>query len=318
MFALARNCIILAGVEPDTYTCVGNSRLGGLPDVTDDFVWPVEQSFMAQLNLSETTPLDTDKLLPDKGMLYFFMGSDEDASDIPISIIWKDVSAKDLRRASPPAEYEAVADGADPSLCEPKVIYQPFSLKMTQSISLPETGSHYFTQVFGEHITTEFEDAYVAVNEKIDRSSESVLGVSPPPRRIGVHRLFGYGCMLVEELEVLACYKRLGVDPDFHWLTVEKIDQQIGVYNADSPGYKNRESLIKTRKEQRSKLEQLSSEQLSDYRRQVDDWTLLFQLDSDFNASMCFWDAGMIHFLMHKDELARREFDRAHAELTSF
>ncbi|MBO7380298.1 MAG: DUF1963 domain-containing protein [Neisseriaceae bacterium] len=68
---------------------VGVSKIGGCPDVPENFVWPrVKQAgfmdmqgrenmlrplaFMAQFNLSETTDLDKENLLPKSGHLLFF------------------------------------------------------------------------------------------------------------------------------------------------------------------------------------------------------------------------------------------------------
>src|SRR5688572_30057703 len=74
---------------------IGASRLGGNPDVPDDFEWPhwhtelegYDQearrpfkrpaedrplAFLAQIRLSDVTPLDIERLLPPSGWLYFF------------------------------------------------------------------------------------------------------------------------------------------------------------------------------------------------------------------------------------------------------
>ena len=55
---------------------IDKSKIGGKPYLPKDFVWPYYQglplSFLAQINLEEVSSLDKDKLLPDKGILYFF------------------------------------------------------------------------------------------------------------------------------------------------------------------------------------------------------------------------------------------------------
>ena len=55
---------------------IGTSRIGGVPDVMPDFKWPerneVPQSFIAQVNLEEVHPYDTNAVLPSRGMLWFF------------------------------------------------------------------------------------------------------------------------------------------------------------------------------------------------------------------------------------------------------
>ena len=55
---------------------IDKSKIGGKPYLPKDFIWPYYQrlplSFLAQINLEEVSSLDKDKLLPDKGILYFF------------------------------------------------------------------------------------------------------------------------------------------------------------------------------------------------------------------------------------------------------
>lgn len=63
--------------EPnDDNEILNKSKIGGKPYLPKDFVWPYYQelplSFLAQINLEEVSSLDKDKLLPSKGMLYFF------------------------------------------------------------------------------------------------------------------------------------------------------------------------------------------------------------------------------------------------------
>ena len=55
---------------------IDKSKIGGKPYLPKDFIWPyyngLPLSFLAQINLEEVSSLDKDKLLPDKGILYFF------------------------------------------------------------------------------------------------------------------------------------------------------------------------------------------------------------------------------------------------------
>lgn len=63
----------------------GASKIGGKPDVPKDFEWPVYEgkdfeditkerplSFIAQINLKDVAPYDTEELLPKQGILSFF------------------------------------------------------------------------------------------------------------------------------------------------------------------------------------------------------------------------------------------------------
>ncbi|MGM9925436.1 MAG: YwqG family protein [Bacillus sp. (in: firmicutes)] len=55
---------------------VGASKFGGLPDLPPHLIFPQYEhgflSFLAQMNLSEAKPFDSENLLPARGMLYFF------------------------------------------------------------------------------------------------------------------------------------------------------------------------------------------------------------------------------------------------------
>ena len=73
---LKKNEIIISNEFNNDSEIVDKSKIGGKPYLPKDFVWPYYQelplSFLAQFNLEEVTSLDKDKLLPSKGMLYFF------------------------------------------------------------------------------------------------------------------------------------------------------------------------------------------------------------------------------------------------------
>ena len=73
---LKKNEITLSTEFNNNSEIVDKSKIGGKPYLPKDFIWPYYQefplSFLAQINLEEVSSLDKDKLLPDKGMLYFF------------------------------------------------------------------------------------------------------------------------------------------------------------------------------------------------------------------------------------------------------
>ena len=73
---LKKNEITLSTEFNNNSEIVNKSKIGGKPYLPKDFIWPYYQglplSFLAQINLEEVSSLDKDKLLPDKGMLYFF------------------------------------------------------------------------------------------------------------------------------------------------------------------------------------------------------------------------------------------------------
>src|SRR5215216_4862702 len=95
---------------PESELKVGASKLGGAPDLPYEVTWPLmgdaPLAFLAQINLSEVQPFDTNKLLPSSGMLYFFYdakqqtyGSDP-ADRAGRKVIYSMVEAASLKRRS--------------------------------------------------------------------------------------------------------------------------------------------------------------------------------------------------------------------------
>ena len=82
---LAKNSIELKIEGKETYK-LGATRFGGQPDVPADFVWPTYEgesydhvvkdrplTFLAQFNCAELAKFDKEHLLPDHGLLSFFI-----------------------------------------------------------------------------------------------------------------------------------------------------------------------------------------------------------------------------------------------------
>lgn len=75
--------IIAIPAEEDSLK-LGASKFGGKPDLPKDFHWPewkgMSLSFIGQINLKDITGFETEKLLPETGILYFFY----DAADLTV------------------------------------------------------------------------------------------------------------------------------------------------------------------------------------------------------------------------------------------
>lgn len=63
---------------------VGDSKIGGLPDLPKNQEWFNNRekplSFLAQINFSEVKKFDTENKLPDNGIIYFFYDAEEEPS----------------------------------------------------------------------------------------------------------------------------------------------------------------------------------------------------------------------------------------------
>ena len=104
--ALARPChAVELGPDADLDR-LGASRLGGLPDLPAGMAWPERDggllTFIGQINLGEVPRLPTP--LPENGILYFFLGVDEPASNIAHEVRFWNGPADQLRRPEAPDE----------------------------------------------------------------------------------------------------------------------------------------------------------------------------------------------------------------------
>jgi uncharacterized protein YwqG len=75
---LARPAVSLTIHQADEAAIpVGNSKLGGLPDLPPGVAWPHREDkpleFLAQINLADVADFDREKLLPSSGLLSFFL-----------------------------------------------------------------------------------------------------------------------------------------------------------------------------------------------------------------------------------------------------
>ncbi|MEL6408305.1 MAG: YwqG family protein [Chloroflexota bacterium] len=71
-------------VEDEGELAIGQSKLGGRPDLPKEVDWVVEETqkgeqvslpFMGQINLADVAPYNIDNQLPNRGILYFFTGA---------------------------------------------------------------------------------------------------------------------------------------------------------------------------------------------------------------------------------------------------
>lgn len=174
-----RNTIRLYPQEADEDNmATGQTKIGGRPDLPADIRWVTETntvetvqkkfvffsskkqhtvtkplSFIAQINLSETAPLDEENLLPKTGMLYFFYSADQEASGFDYSdknkfkVIYWNGNFSELRKVDFP-------DDLPDHAC-----YKPCAVTIKPEISLPSYGHEMYADFdetddnsFWEHV----------------------------------------------------------------------------------------------------------------------------------------------------------------------
>jgi uncharacterized protein YwqG len=114
--ALARPSIRMVPTEVNESTLQpGVSKLGGLPDLPEGSAWPEKkgqpQSFIAQIRLEDVHAYDVNKVLPERGMLWFFYDAAQDTyGDDPAdregwSVLFAEKAT--LKRAAAPTKLPA-------------------------------------------------------------------------------------------------------------------------------------------------------------------------------------------------------------------
>ena len=114
--SLLRNCILLRTLprESTTELRVGESRIGGSPDLPSTLSWPTNDSgplaFLAQVDLLATCPHAAAHELPDRGFLWVFYDALNEPWGAELSdaggwsILYWDGDSSGLQRRDPPAE----------------------------------------------------------------------------------------------------------------------------------------------------------------------------------------------------------------------
>ena len=75
-------------LEPQQHIQLGDSKIGGMPDLPVTIEWPHAHgkplAFIAQINLADIHDLDVEQQLPAQGWLYFFYDAvNEHWGDVP-------------------------------------------------------------------------------------------------------------------------------------------------------------------------------------------------------------------------------------------
>jgi uncharacterized protein YwqG len=140
---------------------IGQSRIGGIPDIPHDSEWPSNKneplSFVAQINLSELKAYEATRVLPDSGHLLFFYDAQQgvwgfdpaDASGFRVMYL----DDGDLKRRDFPDKLPRHSR------------FTPLELSFKQSLSLPPWDSCYVERL---HLSDRQTDDYLEMLEEFD------------------------------------------------------------------------------------------------------------------------------------------------------
>ena len=185
---LARPSIRLSATKADeSHMNIGVSKLGGVPDLPPARAWPevkgLPQSFIAQIRLDDIRCYDTEKVLPQSGMLWFFydasrqtFGADPtDRGGWQVLYLNSDLSQ--LQRTSAPVNL--------PSTSQFPACFLGFASELTLTWQPP------------------LEIPHLAWTDKAQRQYETVLStLSSQDDRAPHHRLLGFPDTIQDDMRL--------------------------------------------------------------------------------------------------------------------
>jgi uncharacterized protein YwqG len=170
----ALECFIAECTEPNNYSEIGNSRFGGLPDLPDDLAWPIFKDehliFQGQINLRDIQSIDA--RLPRKGIIYLFLGDNEQSYDVQTEILYCPDESK-ARKGKLPEDYNPMYEDED-------YFESPYRVKFTRQLSLPGYGNDLLeTMGLWDEDSDELIDQYLNMVNSLrntDTDSHQIFG----------------------------------------------------------------------------------------------------------------------------------------------
>jgi uncharacterized protein YwqG len=156
----------------ETSISLGNSKLGGQPDLPVSIGWPKDNagdslSFLGQLNFSETLSHDTERLLPSSGIAYFFYDAEQG--------VWGyDPNDQDKFKVIYTEATESLIRSAFPEDLPQQSRFKACGLKFCSTVSLPS----WENETIHGLMTDDEADTYAGIN--IPDKATKLLGYADP------------------------------------------------------------------------------------------------------------------------------------------
>lgn len=300
----ATECYALIAVGDDDYSTPGNTRFGGDPDLPRGMPWPRDparqeptfSNFIAQINFAELPELSSGSCLPSRGILYLFVRYMECAAEpVILDALYYDGTLDTLARRESPAPD---------SLCDEYLVELiPQRIEAVPSVSLANFRRQFRQRIEENTQEIDGEDGNL---RRIDLDSDL--------RREGqIGQLLGFANAgderenLYRQVALARLGKRDLVYNDY-WESMEEYEAYIEKWRRDK-------QLVKMYQGMRAGVEWLTSnrETISEL---VDQWQLLFQLDSNSEMNLNINDADPLYVFIRQGDLARRDFTDLAGEVT--
>lgn len=296
----AKECATLSLDKKESYKDCGNSRLGGVPDLPVELPWPKTGdrylNFIMQVNL-ESLPSIVNSPLPNKGMLYFFIESDDTCWNVNSRLLFFQGPRSKLKRCE--------------EICNDRLINEnyteihPFSVKAFESIELPRYGGLLFRQIVDKSKLDQKDDPtdryFNLMEEAADRTHISRFGSI-------AGSILGYPSARGGDMRRNAVFHAIGrpglihnaqrslekIANDIHIAADERIKDHLINCHQDVLWYQENQSWVEVEKEK---------------------WILVWQIDSCATADFNIWDAGSFFIFLHMEDLKKGDFSKPYVQI---
>lgn len=298
----AAPCLSVIATGTDDYSTLGNTRFGGEPDLPTDAQWPNDpengrfSNFIAQINFSEFPVVVGDDVLPKRGILYVFVRYMECAAEpVVLDTLFHDGDESLLqRRPSPPED----------SLCDEYLVdLAPQRISLAPSASIASYRKQFRAHI-EEHTDEvdgddgEMRRIYLQSDLCADGQIGQFLGFANPGDE-------------QEDLYRQLVLARLGKRPlvyNDYWDSMEEYEAYIEQWRDDK-------NLVKMYRGMRDGVVWLTSNREM-IQSHVDEWRLLFRLDSNFAMNLNINDADPMYVFIRNEDLANCDFSDLACEVT--
>jgi len=284
--AEALPCFWLDSPVRDRYRKLGNTRLGGDPDLPPNFEWPAtahgQMTFLAQINLAQLQPAHVADL-PNRGWLYFFLGSERGEYDLPHRVIHYDGPGSSLVRTPPPDGTRAVSS--------------PNRLPATKAELYPIFTLSPESPVW-EEIGIENPPWYLVTEGSTQLAGHAVTWAGDPAENAYLSRN-GFGALVGVATE----------PPDL----LDRSEQRLlgDLAQAQAAGKSTHHLNESLAAVHRYRLDR------EHHHSGMAEWRLLFLLASDEEMGMNWGDMGLLQFMIDEKDLRAGRFDNTYCELTT-
>ena len=291
--------------ERETYQRLGNSRIGGYPDLPAGLDYPTVTEegvlrhfvFIAQINLSEL-PSAVATPYPNQGLLYFFIHNDDESmSTVRHLILYSGENTSDLVTFKPPANIQYT--GA--SYSRPFPAYA-IAFESEYSVDLPHLETHqseYLQQ------RDELYDVFNRVS-RFGGHHYSVDGIIPADIMQEKNLLSS------EELFFLTRGYLTGERSyeETSQVHIDYYEKKIAISDDEGEISRAQESIREIR--DKIDFEKSKEGQEGYYRELLNNWQLMLVIDSIDECNMLWWDSSSLEFYVNADDLRKGDWSNTH------